>query len=82
MLDQFYTGYADTKSSDLMQYCRLENVLPASLVCPAKPRKTMKLQLEKTAFHLLQRIAKMLNAMISRLTVDIEHNSMVQRHVS
>jgi hypothetical protein len=82
MLDQFYTGYADTKKTDLMQYCKLENVLPADLVCASEPRKTMKLQLKTTAFRLLQRIDKKLNALISRLTADLEHNGTVQRHLS
>lgn len=82
MLDQFYTGFADTKRTALMQYCKMENVLPADLVCASKPRKAMKLQLETTVFHLLQRIDKWLNTLISRLTADIEHNRMAQRRLS
>lgn len=82
MLDQFYTGYTDTKITDLMRYCKMENVLPADLVCASKPKKSLKLHLETTVFHLLQRIDRKLNALISRLTADIEHNGMVQRHLS
>jgi len=82
MLDQFYTGFTDIKRTALMQYCEMENVVPAVLAYTNKPKKTMKFQLETTAFHLLQRIDKRLNAMISRLISDMEHNVKVQGHLS
>jgi len=82
MLDRFYTGFADTQHSELMQYCKLENVLPAALSSESKSKNTIMLQLEKTAFHLLQRFDRRLNALISRLTADLEHNSRAQRYLS
>lgn len=82
MLDRFYTGFADTQRSELVQFCKLENVLPAALVNERKPRNAMKLQLETTAFRLLKRVNKSLNALISRLTADLEHNGKAQRYVS
>lgn len=82
MLNQFYTGSPNTMNPDLQQYCMLENVLPSALVRADKPKKTMKLQLEKTAFRLLKRIDKWLHAVIYRLTADIEHRSMAQRYLS
>lgn len=82
MLDQFYTGFADTRSTDLMQYCKMENVLLADLKRAGKPNKSLKLQLETTVFHLLQRVDKKLHDLIRWLTADIEHNGMAQRHLS
>lgn len=82
MLDQFYTGFADTKITDLMRYCKMEHVLPADLARAGKSQKSLKLRLETAVFHLLQRIDKKIDLLISRLTVVIEHHSMVQRHVS
>jgi hypothetical protein len=82
MLDRFYTGFADAPQPELMQYCRMENVIPEALLNTDKPKNAMKLQLESAAYHLLQRINKWLNAMICRLTADLEHNGLVQRHLS
>ena len=82
MLDRFYTGFADTKQTELSRYFKMENVIPAELSNSGRSRNTLKLWLETTAYHLLQRIDKILNAMISHLTVDLEHHGRVQRYVS
>ena len=82
MLDQFYTGFADTQRPALKQYCKMENVLPAALACAGKPRNAIKLRLEKITYQVLQSMNKKLNVMISRLTADMEFNSMVQGRLS
>jgi hypothetical protein len=82
MIDQFYTGYAQTKNAELMQYCKLENVLPSTLVPAGKSRKIIRYRLEKTVFHLLKLVDKRLHVMISRLTADLEHGSMAQGYFS
>ena len=82
MFNPFYTRFADSQRSELLQYCKMEHVLPESLVCAGKPKSTLKLQLATTAFHLLQRIEKRLHALIGRLTADLEHNGRVQRYQS
>ena len=82
MLDRIFADYADTQRTALMQYCKMENVLPASLVCVGKPRNAIKFRLETTAFHVLQHMDKWLNAMIIRLTSEMEHSGMIQRRLS
>lgn len=82
MLDQFYSDYADTQRTPLMQYCKQENVLPASLVYKSKSKSTMKLRLERMAFHMLQRMNRGLNIMMSRLTDDMKHGGIAQRYLS
>lgn len=82
MFNQFHIDFADSKKPALKQYCKMEHVLPEALVCDRKPRKSMKLHLETTAFHLLQHIDRRLDAMIGRLIADMEHSGRVQRPVS
>ena len=82
MLDQFYTGFADTQRTALKQYCKMENVLPAALVFDSKSKFTIKLRLKTTAFHLLQRLDKWLNVMIRRLSAEMDHNTMVHGRLS
>ena len=61
MLNQFYTDSADKKRIALMQYCKMENVLPVSLVNTHKTRKSIKLHLKTAAFHLLRWIDRRLD---------------------
>ncbi len=82
MFNQFFIDFSDTRSSALKQYCKMEHVLPESLVNTRKPRKSMKLHLESAAFHLLRRIDRRMDVMISRLTADLEDCGMVQRPCS
>jgi len=82
MLDRFHMDFADTQRATLMQYCKMENITLSALLHDSKPKSKMKIRMEATAFHLLQRIDKRLNAMISRLTTDMEHSGVVQRRLS
>lgn len=82
MLDQFYTGFADTHTTALKQYCKMENILPLDLVRTSRPKSTMKRRLRTTAFHLLQRIDKWLNIMISRLSPEMDRSAVVHGRLS
>lgn len=82
MLNQFYLDFSNSISSDLKQYCEMENVLPEALVYSRKSKPSIKLNLEAAAFHLLQRIAKRLDKIIGRLSADMDHNSRLRRPVS
>ena len=82
MFNQFYIDFTVTKRTALQQYCKMENVMPESLVNTHKTRKSMKLHLVTTAFHLLRRIDRRLDVMIDRLTADMERCGMVQRPCS
>ena len=79
MFNQFYIDFVDAKRSALKQYCKMENVIPESLVNTHKTRKSMKLHLETTAFHLLRRIDRRLDVMIGRLSADLERCGMVHK---
>jgi len=57
MFSQFYIDFADTKKTALMQYCKMENVLPESLVNTHKTRKSIKLHLETAALATASRKA-------------------------
>ncbi len=72
----------DAKRIELEQYCKMENVLPSSLISVGKPKHTMKLKFKKAACHLLQHINGGLSIMINRLTTDIEHSGGVRRRLS
>lgn len=78
MLDRLVMDLSDAHRTDLIRYCKMENVLLSSLICAGKPKITMKLRLKSAVCHLLQRIDKWLNAMISRLTADMEHSRRLQ----
>jgi hypothetical protein len=81
MLDRFVIDLTDAHRRELIQYCKMENVLLSSLVCAGKPKVTIELRLKTAVCHLLQRIDKWLNTMIGRLTADMEHCSRLQRRV-
>ncbi|MHB1455165.1 MAG: hypothetical protein ACYCYM_14600 [Saccharofermentanales bacterium] len=79
-----YLYHVDINSplnADLMKYCKMENVPLAVLLYVDEPRKTFRIRLESMAFHLLQRIDRRLNALIVRLSTDVEHSRMVQRQL-
>lgn len=78
MWNQFYIPDGDKKNAALMQYCRLENVLPGDLKCDVLQRDTIRIRLEKLAFHVLQHIDKSLNFIIERLIADLEHKGRAQ----
>lgn len=79
-----YLYHVDINSplnAELKEYCKMENVPLAVLLYVDEPRKTLRIRLESTAFHLLQRIDRRLNALIVRLSADVEHSRMVQRQI-
>lgn len=82
MLRQFYIPEPDRQSADLVQYCKMENVLPGTLKCAAPPKKTFRIRLEKLAFDVLQPINKGLGSLVARLTADLEHHGEAQRYYS
>ena len=82
MLDQYYTGFAVTHTAAMKQYCNMENISPLDLVRASRPKPTIKLRLRTAAYHLLQRIDKWLNVMISRLSAEMDHSAMVHGRLS
>ncbi len=82
MWNQFYIPEADKHNAELMQYCKMENVLPEDLKCAVVRRDTILIKLEKLAFHVLQRIEKSLNFIIERLIADLELKGKPQRYYS
>lgn len=82
MSDLFRMNVESTQKTELKKYCKMENVPLSVLLSVDKPKRTMKLRLESTAFHFLQMIDKRLNVMIDRLSAEVEHSGMVQRRLS
>lgn len=82
MLNHYYIPEGDRQSAELRQYCKMENVLPGDLKCAAMPRKTIRIRLEKLAFHMLQHVNNGLNSVIARLLADLEHKGFAQRYYS
>ena len=82
MLTQYDTEFTGMQSAELRQYCKLENVLPISLMRAGKPKTAMKLRLKTAAFHLLQRLDKTVSSLINRLTADLEHSGVAPRSLS
>jgi len=82
MFNQYYIDFADAKRTALKQYCKMENVLPESLVNTHKTSKSLKLYLETAAYKMLRRIDRRLDVMIDRLTADLEHNGMIRERLS
>ena len=78
MSDLFRMNVESTQKTELKKYCKMENVPLAVLLSVDKPKKTIKLRLKSTAFHLLQRIDKRLTVMIDRLSAEVEHSGMAQ----
>lgn len=78
MLNQFYIPDAGEPNAALRQYCKMENVMPGDLKCAAIRRDTIRIRLEKLAFHVLQNIDKSLESIIERLIVDLEHKGRAQ----
>jgi len=82
MLDRFPMDIPGTQRTELMEYCKMENVSLAILLSESKSENTLKLRLKSTVFHLLQIVDKRLNIMIDRLSAEVERKSMVQRRLS
>jgi hypothetical protein len=82
MLIQYYIPEPDRPNAELRQYCKMENVLPGDLKCPATPRNTIRIRLEKMAYHALSHMDKGLNLLIKRLVADLEHHGRVQGYIS
>jgi len=82
MLNQFYIPESDRPSAELRQYCKMENVLPGDLKCPALQRKTVRIRLEKLAFRALRHIDDSLNRVIRRLVADLELSGNAQEYIS
>jgi hypothetical protein len=82
MLDQFRIDIPAMQRAALLQYCKMENISPAAIVRASEARYGWQFRLKATVFHLLQHIDKRLNAMISRLSAEMEHSSLVQRRLS
>jgi hypothetical protein len=75
----FTIDFTEVKSNDLRQYCKSEHVMPSSLMLATKTKGTIKLRMELSICHLLQRINTWLSIIINRLTVDIEQSGKVHR---
>jgi hypothetical protein len=82
MLDRLVIDLTDARRSELIKYCKMENILLSSLVCAGKPKSTIKIKLETAACNLLQRLNKWLGIIINRLITEIEHSGRVQGRVS
>lgn len=82
MLNQYYIPEGNKQSAELRQYCKMENVLPGELKCAVVPRNTIKIRLEKLAFHVLRRVNIGLNTILARLVADLEHKGYAQRYSS
>jgi hypothetical protein len=82
MLNQYYIPEGNKQSTELRQYCKMENVLPNELKCAAIQRNTIKIRLEKLAFHVLRRVNNGLNTILARLIADLEHKGYAQRYSS
>lgn len=78
----FTINNADVHTKEIRQYCKSENVLYTSLVRDYNPKVTLKVRMELSTCHLLQRIDKWLSHIINRLTADIEHNGKVHSQIS
>lgn len=70
--------YENIESNDLRQYCKSEHVMPSSLML-TKTKCTLKLRMELSTCHLLQRIITWLSIIINRLTADIEQSGKVHK---
>jgi len=77
MLDQFRTYLEDSQKATLVQYCRMEHVSLAALIEAGKPPRTMRLKMKAAAFRALQRLDRVLNALMRRLTAEMEHGGAV-----
>jgi hypothetical protein len=75
----FTIDFTEVKSNDLGQYCKSEHVMPSSLMLANKPKCTLKLRMELSTCHLLQRIITWLSIIINRLTADIEQSGKVHK---
>jgi hypothetical protein len=82
MLNQFYIPETDRLDAELRQYCKMENVLPGDLKCPVVSKMTIRVRLEKMAFHALSRMNKSLESIMKRLVADLEHRGKVQEYLS
>jgi len=82
MLNQYYIPEGNKPSAELRQYCKMEHVLPSDLKCAPMPRNTIKIRLEKLAFHVLRRVDRGLNTILARLVADLEHKGYAQRYSS
>lgn len=82
MLDLIRTDFAKEQRTAVMQYCKLENVVPATVVRVSRPGEALKLRVETMTFHLLLHIDKQLKVMISRLTAVMEHSRVAQGRLS
>jgi hypothetical protein len=71
--------YENIESNDLKQYCKSEHVMPSSLILATKTKGTIKLRIELSTCHLLQRINAWLSIIINRLTADIEQSGKVHK---
>jgi hypothetical protein len=76
---KFTIDYTEVCSNDLKQYCKSENVMLSSLMLATKTKGTIKLRIELSACHLLQRINAWLSIVINRLTADIEQSGKVHK---
>lgn len=74
MSNRFHVDIDSKCAADLMRFCKMENVPLAVLLCVDKPKKKMRFRLKSMAFHFLRRVDKKLNAMINRLSAEVEHN--------
>ena len=82
MFKQLYIPEPDRQNAALMQYCKMENVLPSELKCPVLHQNSIRISLEKLVFHALSHMDKSLNLMIKRLVADLEHHGNAQEYTS
>ncbi len=77
----YHVDINDPQNAELLKYCKNENVPISVLLYVDEPRNTMKIRMKSMVFHMLQRIDKRLNAMIARLSIDVERSRMVRRQL-
>jgi hypothetical protein len=82
MLDQFRAYLEDSQSAALMQYCKMENVSLSALIQVGKPKSAMKTRIKVLAYRVLRSVDKRLNAMMRRLTAEMEHSGAVPGQLS
>ena len=70
-----------TRGRELARYCKSENVPLAVLLYVDDPRPTIRTRMKSVVCHLLQRVDRRINAMIARLSPDVEHSRIMRRQL-
>ena len=77
----YHVDINSTQNAELMRYCKMENVPLEVLLHVDEPVDTLRLRLKSTVLRFLQSFNRKIDAMIGRISADVEHNRMVQRQL-